>query len=100
MNTSLQDMVSVYNAQGRLAGEMIKAFLESYGIESILTQESAAAIYGLTVGALGIVEVLVAAEQADAARQLLISMEEGTLSQNEILDKDEFDEFESTDQTN
>ncbi len=83
MNTSLQDMVSVYNAQGRLEGEMIKAFLEANGIDAILTQESAASVYGISVGVMGIVEVLVAPEDTDAALSLLASMERGDFLQSE-----------------
>jgi len=95
MSGSLQDMETVYNAQGRLEGEMIKAFLEAYGIDVILTQESAGSIYGFAVGALGIVEVLVKPELADTARNLLISMEKGDLLISNDLETDE--NFNETD---
>lgn len=89
MSNSLQNMISVYNAQGRLEGEMIKAFLEAYGIDVILTQESAGSIYGFAVGALGIVEVLVNPESADSARKLLLAMENGELQQPNVPEPDE-----------
>lgn len=77
MASSLGDFISVYDARGRLEGEMLKAFLESNGIRVILTQEGAAAAIGLSIGPLGIVEVLVDPENADEAHALIVSMEQG-----------------------
>jgi len=84
MTSSLSDLISVYNARGRLEGEMIKAFLESKGISVILTQEGAAAALGLSIGPLGIVEVLVNPENADEAHALLVSMEQGYYEDTDI----------------
>lgn len=84
MTSSLSDLISVYNARGRLEGEMIKAFLESKGISVILTQEGAAAALGLSIGPLGIVEVLVDPENADEAHALLVSMEQGYYEDTDI----------------
>ncbi|MFH1446917.1 MAG: DUF2007 domain-containing protein [Chloroflexota bacterium] len=84
MASSLSDFISVYNARGRLEGEMLKAFLESKGIRVILTQEGAAAAIGLSIGPLGIVEVLVDPENADEAHALLVSMEQGDYNDIEI----------------
>lgn len=83
MSSSLDDMVSVYNASGKLDGEIIKAFLEASGIRVIMTQEGAASAYGLTVGAFGKVEILVDRENLELARELLTSMEEGKLEYDE-----------------
>ena len=55
MSKSLSDLISVYKAHGRLEGEMVKAFLEANGVRSIISQEAAGSIYGLTLGDLGIV---------------------------------------------
>jgi len=84
MTSSLSDFISVYNARGRLEGEMIKGFLESKGISVILTQEGAAAALGLSIGPLGIVEVLVDPENADEAHALLVSMEQGYYEDTDI----------------
>ncbi|MCJ7694449.1 MAG: DUF2007 domain-containing protein [Anaerolineaceae bacterium] len=85
MTSSLSDMVSVYNAQGRLDGEMVKAFLEANGIRVILTQEGAAAAYGLTVGAFANVEVLVDKVNETTALALINSMEDGEFSDTDII---------------
>lgn len=82
MTTNLHDMVKVYNANGRLDGEILKAFLEANDIRVILTQEGAAAAYGLNIGALGVVEVLVDFDNADKARELIQLMDEGKLEVN------------------
>lgn len=96
MSTSLNDMIVVYNASGKLDGEIIKAFLEANDIRVILTQEGAATAYGLTVGAFGKVEVLVDRENLDRARGLLTSMEEGRLD-SDIPDTSDNDKEEETD---
>jgi hypothetical protein len=71
--------VPVYTAEGNLAGEMIRLLLESFGIQSILLQESAGAAYGFTVGPMGEVTIMVAENQAEDARQLILAMERGDL---------------------
>lgn len=77
MNT--QKLVPIYTAEGNLAGEMIRLMLESFGIQSILLQESAGAAYGFTVGPMGEVTIMVAESQAEEARQLILAMERGDL---------------------
>jgi len=83
MSTSLNDMIVIYNASGKLDGEIIKAFLEANDIRVIMTQEGAASAYGLTVGAIGTVEILVDRENLERARDLLTSMEEGKFELDE-----------------
>lgn len=73
--------ITVYSTYGQLAGEMIRLLLESNNIPALLSQESAGATYGLTVGPLGEVKVLVPAGRADEARQILRDMEEGKLEE-------------------
>ncbi len=67
----------VYTAHGQLDAEMIKAFLESNGIGVIAAGESVGTTYGITLGPLGDVDIMVTAEQADEARSLLDAMERG-----------------------
>ncbi len=67
----------VYTTNGKLNGEMIKAFLESAGIPAMLNQESAGSTYGLTIGQLGEVEILVPAGKESEARKLLDAMDRG-----------------------
>jgi hypothetical protein len=69
-------VVSVYQVSGQLEGEFVKAFLEAHGIQSGLAQESAGIVYGLTIGALGSVDVLVAEQDVEKARQALADFEQ------------------------
>jgi len=73
------EWVSVYVTQGRLSAEMVRLLLESINIQAILSQESVGITYGLTVGDLGEVEILVPYSQVDAANEILRAMEEGKL---------------------
>lgn len=79
-NRSSDEYIAVYVAHGRLAGEMIRMLLESYGIPAIMLQESAGMTIGLTVGPLGEVKILVPAGRADNAREILSAMEKGKLA--------------------
>lgn len=71
--------IPVYTAYGRLAGEMIRLMLESMEIPALLSQESAGAAIGLTIGPLGEVKILVPASRANEARGILQDLEEGRL---------------------
>jgi hypothetical protein len=68
------DLVVIYVSQGPLAAEVAKAKLESLGISAMLRYEAIGRILGLTVDGLGRVEVLVAADQVDQAREALEEM--------------------------
>lgn len=61
----------VDETQGSLQAELLRGLLEAQGISVYLSQEGAGRAYGLTVGALGMVEILVPAEQVEAALQIL-----------------------------
>jgi hypothetical protein len=73
-------IVAVYQVSGQLEGEFIKNFLEAHDIPTGLAQESAGIAYGLTIGALGTVEVLVPEDFVDKARQLLDDFEKGKIN--------------------
>ena len=64
-------LVSVGIADGQVEAEIIKGLLTANGVEVWLSQESAGTALGLTVGAMGEVEIMVRAEQAEEARSLL-----------------------------
>lgn len=82
--TEYPKLVKVYKAHGKLDAEMIKAFLEAQGIETYLDQNALGQIYGLTVGDLGEVGVLVAQQDESKALLVLRAMEDGEFA-NEIL---------------
>jgi len=61
----------VHRAKGEMDAQLIKNFLNSKSIESILYQESLGKLYGLTNTSLGEVEIYVKNEDADKAIQAI-----------------------------
>ena len=58
--------------QGRLEADLIKTYLEAYGVDVELFQESIGHhIYPVTVNGLGRVQLFVSKDQSKEARQLL-----------------------------
>ncbi len=87
----------VYKANGQLEAEMLRGLLEAQGISVFLTQEGAGHAFGLTVGPLGLVQVLVPASQVEQARQVLQDYESGeeartTFPDQERPDDDQLDD--------
>ncbi len=82
---SLEDLVAVYSVEGgeAVAGPL-RDFLEAQGIPAMISQESAGAIYGFTVGNLGMAMILVDPENEAKARELLARMERGEYSQEKL----------------
>ena len=73
-------LVTVHTAAGQIQATIIKSFLEAQGIPTLVVQESAGVVYGLTVGLMGNADILVAEEHAGEARELLEAMERGELT--------------------
>jgi len=65
------DLVELCTVQGELKAGMIKSRLESEGIPVHLKYESIGRVLGLTVNGLGQVKILVPAELANDAKQLI-----------------------------
>jgi len=80
------EYVEVYSANGQLEADMIRLMLEASGLHVITNQESAGAVYGLTVGPLGEVRILVPETEVEEANMLLKAMEEGKLESDLPLD--------------
>ena len=74
---SLDDLIVVYVSQGPLGAEVAKSKLEAEGIPALLRYEAVGRVLGLTVDGLGRVEVLVHAQDAPIARQILEEMPPG-----------------------
>jgi hypothetical protein len=74
-----QPPVVVYTAAGPLEANIIKGLLKAAGIPAQLSQESAGAVYGFTVGAMGMVEVLVAGPDAAKAKAIIAAVRRGEL---------------------
>jgi hypothetical protein len=71
--------VSLCRVSGRIAAEPIVAALRANGIEARTRGEAAGQLYGLTLDGMGEVTILVRADDADAARDLLKAADLGQL---------------------
>lgn len=69
--------VVVTSVSGEIQAEIIKGLLEAQGISVFLNQEGAGRAYGLGVGQLGEVQLLVPHTQEQAALQVLADYEAG-----------------------
>jgi hypothetical protein len=72
--------VELLRVQGRIAAEPILAALRANGIPCRLQGEALGSVYGLTLDGLGEVAILVPAEHADAAHELLEAGAAGDLA--------------------
>ena len=75
-----QRLVVVYTATGPGLAEIIRGALLAAGIPAETSREGAGAAYGFTVGPMGMVDILVPAEHAARAEELLAAMRRGDLS--------------------
>jgi hypothetical protein len=87
-------LVLVYTTTGQMPAHIIKGLLEANGIPAVLSQESAGATYGLTVGALGLVDILVTEDRRAEAEALLAEMTRGELESSNFQDST-FNDLES-----
>lgn len=69
----------VYIANGMLEAETVRILLESFEIPAFINQESLGTTYGLSVGTLGEVEVIVPMKYITQAKKVIQEMEEGKL---------------------
>jgi hypothetical protein len=68
------DLVEVERVYGPFEADLIKNFLESHGIASIVRGRTAPFVYPLTVDGLAEFKVLVQADDAEKARDLIAAM--------------------------
>lgn len=73
----------VFVANGEVPAQEICAFLRASGIDAIIRGETLIRTHGLTLGALGAVEVCVAPGDESRARELLKSAEAGEFQLDE-----------------
>ena len=85
----------VYTANGMLEAETVKILLESFGIPAFTNQESAGATYGLTVGPLGEVDVMVPEKHLIEAKKIIKEMEAGNLEVKDNASEPDSDSDES-----
>jgi hypothetical protein len=67
----LDPYVTIETVAGRPEAELIKSFLNAEGIDVELSQEAAGSVFGLSVGTLGAVHILVPSSVAGKARRLI-----------------------------
>ena len=69
----------VFIANGMLEAESVKILLESFEIPAFINQESLGTTYGLSIGTLGEVEVIVPIKFIKRAKKVIKDMEDGKL---------------------
>lgn len=75
-----EPILVVGKASGMIEAEILRGFLQSMGIDVWLSREAASTAYGLGVGPMAEVELLVRSDQASAARQALAEYQSGRLA--------------------
>jgi hypothetical protein len=78
------EWIMVERVEGQLQAELLKGLLEAQGIRVWLNQEGAARAYAVTVGTLGMVEVLVPTSQVAQAKQVLEAYYRGDYEDMEL----------------
>lgn len=79
----------VIEVSGELQAHLLRNLLEAQGITVFLNQEGAGKAYGLTVGPLGQVQVLVPENQSQEARRIVDEYYAGNFEQIEEPDSEE-----------
>ena len=82
----------VYETNGMLLAEILRGLLEAQEIRVVLSQEGVGRVYGLTVGTLGRVQVLVPASELERAQQILQEYETNSIADIEASDTDMTDQ--------
>ena len=72
----------VAEVYGEIQAEMLRGLLEAQGIPVTLNQEGAGRAYGLNVGPLGMVQIMVPSHHSLEARQVLEDYQSGKFSAN------------------
>ena len=67
----ISKLVEIYVAKGEAEAQIIKGILDSYGIPSLLKAQASPSVHVFTVNGMGQVAILVRAEDADDARELI-----------------------------
>jgi len=80
MSDSQPDEACIFKASGEFEAQQIKTFLEAHGIQSVLRGEALRNTHGFTLDGLGVVRVLVAGDDEEAALALLQKAESGEMS--------------------
>jgi hypothetical protein len=88
------EWILVEKVQGQLQAEILKGLLEAQGIMVWINQEGAARAYAVSVGTLGMVEILVPNSAVKQARQVLEAYHRGDFENMEFTDPVSGEELE------
>ncbi len=77
-----RDIVRLVTLSGNLEAQILRGFLEANGVVVLLSGESASTAYGLGVGPLAQIDLMVPEEQLSEARQLLEDYYSGALNRD------------------
>lgn len=69
------DLAEVWRSQGEFEAQVIRALLDSIGIRSVIRGEALRITHGLTMDGLAVVRILVRAEDAERAREIILAEE-------------------------
>jgi hypothetical protein len=79
-----EEWVLVEKVEGPLQAELLKGLLEAQGIKVWLNQQGASRAYAVSVGTLGLVEILVLSSQTGQAKQVLDAYYRGDYNDMEL----------------
>ena len=88
-----QPLQRVFVANGEMEGQQVRAFLEAGGIATVVRGEALRNTHGLTLNGLGMVEILVAQDDAERARSLLAAADAGQFRLPEGIDTSDSERF-------
>jgi hypothetical protein len=77
------EIVMVQSAAGMIEAEILRGLLESNAVQAWLSHEAAGTAYGITVGPVGKVDIMVLKKDLDLARSVLDDYYAGRLEQDD-----------------
>jgi hypothetical protein len=84
MTMSEQDWVVVETVTGSLQAELLRGLIEAQEIEVILSQEGAGRAFGLELGPMGEVQILVSQKDSERARAIIDNYFSGAYEAQEL----------------
>jgi hypothetical protein len=79
-----EEWVLVDQVEGQLQAELLKGLLEAQGLMVWLNQQGASRAYAVSVGSLGMVEILVPKSQVEQAKQVIEAYYKGDYDNMEL----------------
>lgn len=80
---SEHNWVLVREVSGEILAETLRGLIEAQGIPVFLNQEGAGRVYGLNIGPMGVVQILVPEEYEEDALKILAGFDAGDFEETE-----------------